>query len=109
MKQSKRKIAVLAVFAILLFLAPNFVQDYHRIWGHQENFCESLTVSGIQIHEHHEKCAVCKFEVNIIEDIVFFVYAPSLSSEHYLFEGKKENQIQKTAFHYYNLRAPPKA
>jgi hypothetical protein len=107
MKHYKRKHIVSAFVAILLFLVPNFVQDYHRIWGHQENFCVSLTVSGIQIHEHHEKCVVCKFEFNIIEDIAFCVFAPSLSSTHCLFADKRENQIQQSAFHYYNLRAPP--
>ena len=107
MKHYKRKHIVSAFVAILLFLVPNFVQDYHRIWGHQDKFAESILTSGIQIHEHHEKCAVCKFEFNVIEDIAFCVFAPSLSSTHCLFADKGENQIQQSAFHYYNLRAPP--
>ncbi len=109
MKHSKRKVTVFALISILIYLAPNFVQDYHRIWGHKNNFCEILNVSGTQIHEQHNKCAACKFEFSIIEDIAIFVYSPSLYPKYCLFAEKGKNQIQKTAFYYYNLRAPPTA
>ncbi len=109
MIHSKQQVAASAIIAILLFLAPNFVQDYHRIWGHRENPAESVVSSGFQFHNHHEKCAVCVFEFNIVEDIPFYHFRPDLHSKHFFFTEKIQNQVQESAFHYYNLRAPPKA
>lgn len=109
MTHQKRHAAASAILALLLFLAPNFVQDFHRILGHHENPTESLSNSGLQINEHHEKCAVCVFEFNTVDDITFFVFAPNLPADQCFYAEKSKSQVQKSAFLYYNLRAPPKA
>ena len=109
MKHLKRHAAASAILALLLFLAPNFVQDYHRIWGHHENHTERISNSGLQIHEHHEKCAVCVFEFNTVDDIPFYVFSPNLPAEQCFYAEKSKSQALKSAFYYYNLRAPPKA
>ncbi|MFZ4549486.1 MAG: hypothetical protein ACOYN4_18710 [Bacteroidales bacterium] len=109
MKNSKPQVAASAIIALLLFLAPSFVQDYHRLWGHQEKSVEILSDSEFQIHNQHEKCAVCVFDFNIVEDIAFYHFTPDLHSTHFFFIENNQNQVQESAFHYYNLRAPPKA
>lgn len=109
MQLSKRQFALSAVLAMLLYLVPNLVQDIHRIWGHQDHQHNFSSADGIQLHNHYEKCAVCVFEFNLVEEFSAFVYVPVLQTVISLFVESSEQQFQNEAFHYYNLRAPPQA
>jgi hypothetical protein len=109
MQNSKRRIALLSILAILLYLVPNMVQDVHRVLGHHEHHITSPKYSDTQIQNQAEKCPICVFEFNVIEKAESFAYFPFLKSESSIFRDKCESQIQNKAFHYYNLRAPPLA
>lgn len=109
MQNSKRQILFASVLALCLFLVPNLVQDFHRISGHQTRFVVKHAFSGLQVSSSVEKCPVCVFEFNIVEEITNFVYIPVLKVEAFVQATLHENQFQYEAFHYYNLRAPPVA
>ena len=107
MPNSKRQIVFASVLAMFLYLVPNLVQDIHRIYGHQTQFAESTVLPGLQYSRSNEKCPVCVFEFNIVEETTNFLYVPVLKVETFLQEVFQENQIQNIIFHYYDLRAPP--
>ena len=109
MQNSKRQIVFASVLAMFLYLVPNLVQDTHRISGHQTRFAESPVLPGIQLSQSKEKCPICVFEFNIVEGIVNFAYIPVIKVETFVLAVFQENQIQNKIFHYYDLRAPPKA
>jgi len=107
MKISERRIALLPIFALLLYLAPNLIQNVHRVIGHPEPQVRCDLRSGIQVLNHKEKCPVCVFEFIVIDHIENAIYIPSPKIESFLFCSKQEDQLQKITFHYYNLRGPP--
>ena len=109
MQNSKRNIALSAVLAMLLYFVPNLVQDFHRVWGHQEHHISYQDHSDTQFQDQAEKCKVCFFEFNIVDEIEAFVYMPSLQTAVSSFSDNSDNQIQNKAFQYYKLRAPPQA
>jgi len=109
MQPSKRQFASTSVLALFIYLVPNLVQDVHRIWGHQANQQIFSSNTGIQLHSHYDKCDVCVFEFNVVEEASASVYVPVLQTVISLFVENREQQFQNKAFHYYNLRAPPQA
>jgi hypothetical protein len=109
MQNSKRQIAFSSILALLLYLLPNLVQDSHRILGHQVQFGENYPTSDVQVHNYLEKCPVCIFEFNVVNEIENLVYTPLLQAETHLFVAGKAQQVQDAAFFYYDLRAPPQA
>jgi hypothetical protein len=109
MQNPKRNIAISSVFAMLLYFVPNMVQDVHRILGHPDYPIESHAPTGVQLLNQSERCPVCIFEFNVVDEAAIFVYVPLLQSEISLFAENCENQVQNKIFHYYNLRAPPMA
>ncbi len=94
---------------MLLYLGPNLVQDLHRIFGHPIQFGENHNLSDIQLFSHADKCPVCVFEFNIVEESKTFEFIPFLKIETFILETVAENQIQNTYFYYYNLRGPPQS
>lgn len=109
MQIPKRRIAFLPVVAVLLYFVPNLVQDIHRVLGHPDFLVKSTSQSGIQLYSQSDKCPVCVFEFNVVDQLENTVYIPSLNIESFLFTPKQEDQIQNTTFDYYNLRGPPEA
>lgn len=109
MKNPNRQLAFSAVMAMLLYLVPNMVQDFHRVWGHHNHPVSVQTTSNTQFQNSTEKCPVCFFEFNVVDELNTFVYVPVVQTTVYLFSDECENQIQNKTFHYYNLRAPPVA
>jgi len=109
MINQKRHIALSSVLAMLLYLVPNLVQDVHRVWGHQEHQRTINSDLNPQLESQYANCPVCVFEFNVVDEIDTFVYIPILSIQTVFFVENSEDQIQKKAFHYYNLRAPPQA
>jgi len=108
MQNSKRQIALISVLALLLYLVPNLVQDVHRVLGHHEYRNNSSFKDGKQLSNHYDKCAVCVFEFNVVDQLDNTIYVPYLKTETFLFTSLQEDQVQKNTFHYYNLRGPPK-
>jgi len=109
MHNSKRQIAFSAVMAMLLYLLPNMAQDIHRVLGHHEIHTETISPKSLHFLTHFEKCAVCAFEFNIVDENPCLLYVPMIQTENLIYSVKPENQLQNNAFHYYNLRAPPQA
>jgi hypothetical protein len=107
MQISKRQIAFLSVFAMLLYLVPNLVQDLHRVWGHPDFQAVNTAQNGIQFHQQSEKCPVCVFEFNVVDRLENTVFIPSLKTESFLFNPKQQDQIPNNTFDYNNLRGPP--
>jgi hypothetical protein len=105
---SKRRIAFLPFFAMLLYLVPNLVQDLHRVWGHPDFQAANIAQSGMQFHHKADNCPVCVFEFNVVDRFENTVYIPSLKTESFLFSPKQQDQIPNNTFDYYNLRGPPK-
>lgn len=109
MQNSKQQIVAASLLALILYLAPNLIQDIHRISGHRLHYDESPALPGLQLSNSVEKCPVCVFEFNLVEEIADFIYVPVLKVETLVLATFQENQVQNNAFHYYDLRAPPKA
>lgn len=109
MQNSKRQLAFSAVLAMLLYLVPNLVQDIHRVWGHHQHQNNFSSNAGIQLHSHYDKCAVCVFEFNVVDELPDFVFDAVLHKVISLYVANQDHQIQNTVFNYYNLRAPPGA
>jgi hypothetical protein len=109
MPNSKRQKVLSFLLVVLLYLVPNLVQDIHRVFGQHENFVEHNSKYGNQIHLHHEKCLICVFEFNVVDQDLIPVFASIQQNVSLLLTSGKENQLQNKAFHYYNLRAPPQA
>ena len=109
MPHSKRQIALSSLVAVLLYLIPNLVQDIHRVFGQHEYYVQSNSDNGKQIHLHYEKCTICVFEFNVVDDVVNPVVSNIQQTISVLLTAKQENQIHNKAFYYYNLRAPPQA
>ena len=109
MQNSKRQIALSSVLAILLYLVPNLVQDVHRVWGHHEQHILYQNYSGNQFHNQPEKCPVCVFEFNVLDETATFAHVPFPLTLVSSLVDSCDSQIQNKAFHYYNLRAPPQA
>jgi hypothetical protein len=107
MRISNRRTSFLPLFALFLYLVPNLVQDLHRVWGHPEFQVGDIAQNGIQIHCLTDKCPVCVFEFNVVDQLEYFNYTAYLKTEYFLFTSKQGDQIQKITFHYYNLRGPP--
>jgi hypothetical protein len=109
MPKSFRQIALSSLVAVLLYLIPNLVQDVHRVFGQHQFHVENNTQTGKQIHLQYEKCFICVFEFNVVDEILNPVFADLHQTASFLLNTKQENQIQNKAFYYYNLRAPPQA
>ncbi len=107
MQNSKQRIAFLPVIAMLLYLVPNLIQDIHRVWGHPESQFGNSVQSGIQMHCQADKCPVCVFEFNVIDQLENTVYISFLRTEPIILSTKQEDQFYVNTFHYYNLRGPP--
>jgi hypothetical protein len=109
MKNSNRQLALSSVLVLLLYLVPNLVQDVHRVWGHHDHSVSFQSRSIVQFQNHSEKCPICFFEFNVVDEINAFVYIPVLPTTVSMFVDQFVNQVQNKTFHYYNLRAPPRA
>jgi len=109
MQNTKRRIALASVFAMLLYLGPNLVKDVHRIWGHQIHFGEIHNQPGVQLYSMQEECAVCVFEFNTVDESETFVFVPVFNVEKFLIETLTKSQIHNLYISYYNLRGPPVA
>lgn len=109
MQNSIRKVALSSLLAMLLYLVPNLVQDTHRIWGHHGYNIDNIAHRGLQLHNSFEKCAVCVFEFNIIDEPTNFIFTSIPHATPFVSVCTIDNQILNKAFHYYNLRAPPQA
>lgn len=109
MKNPNRQLAFSAVMAVLLYLVPNMVQDVHRVWGHHDHTVSFQAHSITQFQNHTEKCPICFFEFNVIDELNTFVYVPVVQTAVSLFADECDSQIQNKTFNYYNLRAPPEA
>lgn len=109
MQNSKHNIVLSSLMALLFYLGPNMVQDVHRVFGHHHHHhCESQ--SGTTIHRvHGEKCSVCVFEFNVVDEPDDFTFIPLPQAISFLMPVAIHNQFQNSAFHYYQLRAPPLA
>jgi len=105
----KRQIAFSSTLVLLFFLVPNLVQDIHRIFGHHNRHDAFHTFSGAQFRLQSEKCPVCLFEFNVVDETVLLAVDPFLLPVVLIFVDKSYSQFQNEAFHYYNLRAPPQA
>jgi hypothetical protein len=109
MQDSKRSIALSAVFAALIYFVPNLVQDFHLAFGNHEVQQQLFNQTGLQFQNQSSKCPVCIFEFYFVDQLKNTIYNPFLKSEPFLFTSKQKDQIQNATFHYYNLRAPPSA
>lgn len=109
MKNPNRQLAFSAVIVMLLYLVPNMVQDVHRVWGHHDHTVSFQAHLITQFQNHTEKCPICFFEFNFVDELNTFVYVPVVQTAVSLFADECANQIQNKTFHYYNLRAPPEA
>jgi hypothetical protein len=109
MQNTKIRIALASVFAMLLYLGPNLVQDVHRIAGHQIHFGETHNQPGVQLYSLQEECAVCVFEFNIVDESKTFAFVPVFNVEKLILETLTKSQIHTIYFSYYNLRGPPVA
>ena len=109
MQNSKHLIVLSSLMALLLYLGPNMVQDVHRVFGHHDHPVSFQAHSTNQFQNHGEKCPICFFEFNVVDELTTFVYIPVIRVAVSLFAYEYDNQIQNITFHYYNLRAPPEA
>lgn len=109
MNNQKQLNAISALLIMLLYLIPNLVQDVHRVFGHKYYFIENTTSKRAKIDNQQEKCIVCVFEFNVVDEISNTSFVPLMHTTPFQFTSKRESQIQNIAFHYYNLRAPPQA
>lgn len=109
MQKSKHLIVLSSLMALLIYLGPNMVQDVHRVFGHHDHFVSFQTHSTTQFQNRAEKCPICFFEFNVADERNTFAYTPGITTAVSLFSEQCDNQIQNKIFHYYNLRAPPKA
>lgn len=107
MQNTKRRVALVSVLLLLLYLGPNLVQDVHRIVGHQIHFGEIHNQPGILLFSQREECAVCVFEFNIVDESKTFVFVPVFNAEKFRIETLTKSQIHTIYFSYYNLRGPP--
>lgn len=85
------------------------VQDVHRVLGHHSNPVSFQSHSTSQFQNNTEKCPICFFEFNVVDEIKTFVSIPVIRTAVLLLADECDNQIQNKIFHYYNLRAPPEA
>lgn len=109
MQKSKHYLVLSSVLALLLYLGPNMVQDLHRVFGHHDHYVPFQTNSNTQFQNQTEKCPICFFEFNIVDELSTFAYVPLVQTAVCLFADECDNQIQDKTFHYYDLRAPPVA
>jgi len=109
MQKSKHSIVLSSLMALLIYIGPNMVQDVHRVFGHHNHPVSFQANSTNQFQNHSEKCPICFFEFNVVDELNTFVYIPVIRVAVSLFAYEYDNQIQKITFQYYNLRAPPEA
>jgi len=93
--------------ALLFYLGPNMVQDVHRVFGHHHHHhCESQ--SGTTIHRvHGEKCSVCVFEFNVVNEAPASIFTVLLATCNTVFTHNINHQLTSKVFDYSQLRAPP--
>ena len=108
MQKTKRVAALSSLMALLIYLGPNLVQDIHRVFGHHHHHSASHAATGIN-HTHGERCDVCTFEFNIVDEpqssgMDSFSFSVSFSMPVQIHQ-----QFENNCFKYYQLRAPPLA
>lgn len=107
MLSSKRSIVLSSVLALLIYLVPNLVQDIHRISGEHQQSTSTDFSGRLQWHTYNEKCLVCVFEFNVIDELTDSIFVPLVQPKISLLTENRRDQLYNSAFHYYNLRAPP--
>ena len=104
--RSGYKVVMSSLLALFVYIVPNLIQDFHRVFGHHEHYSDSRVESGIH-SSHSENCQVCKFEFNILDELESFFILTALPAFSVQFIERHDNQLYPLVFHYYNLRAPP--
>ena len=108
MLKSKHFIVLSSLMALLIYLGPNMVLDVHRVFGHHHHHCASNSGTGFH-RVHSEKCSVCTFEFNVVDEPNNFRFNPLPQTISFLMPVAIHNQFQNSTFKYYQLRAPPLA
>jgi hypothetical protein len=105
--RSVRNSAIAAIFAALLYILPNLVQDLHRILSHHEISFSLRDYTRQSVNHQDEKCPVCIFEFNSADEIKIEFYPAVLSSSNFTYCENDGNQFALKVFNYSQLRAPP--
>ena len=101
MIKNKKHIIFLALFQLVVFLAPLAIKDFHK-----HIHLQSTAANGVSIYKSEKPCAICNFEfVQFIAKSTLHIhyYIPSVSDVIFY----SAYQYYKTPYYSYNLRGPP--
>lgn len=102
----KSRYFFLPLLLVALYLVPNMVQDFHRVFHHHKH--QINTVSSLfQIHSYEDNCAVCVFEFNALDEIQITNYTSLRFFYFQTLEKRQIHQIASFVFNYFDLRGPP--
>lgn len=93
---------------MLLYFAPNLVQDYHRVFSHHHHHCcQAHCNTGIEVEYQNDDCALCVFQFNVIDEPLKWQFSSFSILISDITLNISNARIQLKPFHSYQLRAPP--
>lgn len=99
------KIALPAVFQLLVFLYPTVIRTAHQ---HQNHAHQYHSTQGTTLSQWEKPCAICQFEFDThvkSETPLFYSNNPSVST----IRVEHSTSVINAAFSFISLRAPPVA